>query len=277
MKNKYILTVAITIYVVLACFWSYIALKGLQGNHSIAELFSGIYGVMALFGGIFGLAVGRRFGGFKSYIGATVMYISLGLLSQVVGQLTYSAYTQLFNIEIPYPSWGDVGYFGSVIFYILAAWSAVKAVKTKVAMKSIVNKLLLILVPVGLLALSYIVFLSNYKYQSGQLLATILDFGYPLGQAIYIAIALLALVLSRKFLGGIMKNVIMLLIFAFVLQYAADFMFLYQHNQDTWQTAGLNELVYLTAYFVMTLSLIKFNDVIMQLSPKKDESHVDSN
>jgi len=276
MKNKPIITVAIFIYAALLSFWSYIAINGLQGDHSIAELFSGIYGIMALFGGIFGLTVGRHFGGFKSFIGATVMYISLGLLAQVAGQLTYSAYTQLFNIEIPYPSWGDVGYFGSVIFYIMAAWSAVKAVRTKVALKSALNKALVVIVPIGLLTLSYVVFLSNYKYQDGQLLATILDFGYPLGQAIYIAIALLALVLSRKFLGGIMKNVILLLIFAFFLQYVADFMFLYQHNQDTWKTAGLNELVYLTAYFVMTMSLIKFNGVILQLSPKKDESHVDS-
>jgi hypothetical protein len=68
-----------------------------------------------------------------------------------------------------------------------------------------------------------------------------------------------------------------MLIFAFVLQYAADFMFLYQHNNDTWKTAGLNELVYLIAYFVMTLSLISFYGVILQLSPKKDESHDHSN
>lgn len=277
MKNKTFIIFVAALYVLFVGFWGYIAVNGLQGDHSIAEVFSGLYGLLALFGGIFGLMVGRKFGGFKSYIGATVMYISLGLLAQEAGQLTYSAYTQLFNIEVPYPSWGDVGYFGSVVLYILAAWNAVKAVRTKVAIKSNFNKALITLLPLALLGFSYYVFLRDYTADSSQVLATVLDFAYPLGQALYIAIALLALLLSRKFLGGIMRSAILLLIFAFTLQYAADFMFLYQHNQDTWQTAGANELLYLTAYFVMTLSLIKFNGVILQLSSNRDEGHGSSN
>ena len=277
MKNKIFTIFASALYMLFVAFWAYIASKGLQGDHSIAEIFSGLYGLMALFGGIFGLIVGKKFGGFKSYIGATVMFISLGLLAQEAGQLIYSAYTQLFKIEIPYPSWGDVGYFGSVILYILAAWNAVKAVRTKVALKSKLNKTLITVLPLLLLGFSYFVFLSDYQADSSDILATILDFAYPLGQALYIAIALLALLLSRIFLGGIMKNAIMLLILAFVLQYAADFMFLYQHNQDTWKTAGLNELLYLTAYFVTTLSLVSFNSVILQLSANEDADHGSSN
>jgi len=273
MKNKIFTIFASTLYVVFVIFWAYIALKGLQGYHSIAEIFSGLYGLMALSGGIFGLIVGKKFGGFKSYIGATVMFISLGLLAQEAGQLTYSAYTQLFNVEVPYPSWGDVGYFGSVILYILAAWNAVKAVRTKVALSSKLNRTLITMLPLLLLGISCVVFLRDYKADSTDVLATILDFAYPLGQALYIAIALLALLLSRSFLGGIMRKAVLLLIAAFVLQYSADFMFLYQHNQHTWKTAGPNELLYLTAYFVTTLSLIRFNGVILKLSASEDADH----
>jgi hypothetical protein len=176
MKNKLITLIAATIYAVFVVFWAYIAVKGLQGNHSIAEIFSGLYGLMALFGGIFGLIVGRKFGGFKSYIGATVMFVSLGLLAQEAGQLTYSAYTQILKVEVPYPSWGDVGYFGSVILYIMAAFYAVKSVKTKVALSSAFNRILVIAVPVLLLVSSYAFFLKDYKYQAGHLLSTVLRF-----------------------------------------------------------------------------------------------------
>lgn len=273
MKNKTFAIFATALYLFFVGFWVYIATQGLQGDHYIAEVFSGLYGLMALSGGIFGLIVGKKFGGFKSYIGATVMFISLGLLAQEAGQLTYSAYTQLFKVEVPYPSWGDVGYFGSVILYILAAWNAAKAVQTKIALKSKLNRTLITVLPLLLLGASYYIFLSDYQADSSDAIASILDFAYPIGQALYIAIALLAFLLSRQFLGGIMKGAVMLLIGAFALQYAADFVFLYQHNQDTWKTAGFNELMYLTAYFVTTLSLIKFNGVILQLSSGGDEDH----
>jgi len=276
MKNKTLTIISTAIFGVFALFWAYIAVSNQQGDHSIAEIFSGLYGLMALFGGILGLVVGRKFGGFKSYLGSTVMFMSLGLLAQEAGQLTYSAYTIFSNIEIPYPSWGDVGYFGSVILYILAGWNAVKAVRTKASMQSIANKAIIVILPILLLGFSYFVFLNGYKLESGQVIGTVLDFGYPLGQALYIALALLALLLSRRFLGGIMKNVILLLIFAFVLQYGADFMFLYQHANETWQTAGNNELLYLTAYYVMTLSIIKFNGVILQLSSAEGANHDDN-
>lgn len=266
MKNKTFAIFATALYLIFVGFWVYIASQGLQGDHSIAEVFSGLYGLMALSGGIFGLIIGQKFGGFKSYIGATVMFVSLGLLAQEAGQLTYSAYTQLFKVEVPYPSWGDVGYFGSVILYILAAWNAAKAVQTKVALKSKLNRTLITVLPLLLLGVSYYIFLNDYQADSSEVIASFLDFAYPLGQALYVAIALLAFLLSRQFLGGIMKSAVMLLIVAFTLQYAADFVFLYQHNQDTWKTAGFNELMYLTAYFVTTLSLIKFNGVILQLS-----------
>lgn len=261
-KHKILIGLASTIFAGFLAFWTVLTIKGLQGETDSAELFSALYGTMALFGGLVGLKVSRRFGGFKSLIGRSVVFISLGLLAQEVGQITYSLYTHLFHKEIPYPSLGDIGFFGSVILYILAAFCLIKALSVKGVMKSHINKLWAIAVPGALLSISYYFFLKGHEYDTSNLVSVLLDFGYPLGQAFYISLAVLAFILSKRFLGGVMKPVILFFLFALLLQYIADFTFLYQVSRETWQTAGINELMYLVAYFVMTLSLIKFETAL---------------
>jgi hypothetical protein len=89
-----------------------------------------------------------------------------------------------------------------------------------------------------------------------------------MGQAVYIALALAAWIVSKRYLGGIMKSVITFLIFALCLQYMADFTFLYQVSRETWQTGGINELMYLVSYFVMTIALIRFGSTYNKLTQK---------
>lgn len=271
-KNRLLTPVAALVFLVFFIFWAVIAVKGLQGEHNIAETFSALYGLMALYGGVIGLSISKKWGGFRSLIGRSVMFISLGLLAQEVGQLTYSGYTYLAHVEIPYPSLGDIGYFGSVLLYIAAALSLIKALSTKSTRKLGLNRVWIALIPLALLSISYYTFLRGYQADFSHPLTVFLDFGYPLGQAFYISLGLLALALSFRYLGGIMKPVILFLIFALVLQYAADFTFLYQNNRGTWQTAGFNELMYLVAYFVMTLSLLRFLKVFSGLTQRSNDT-----
>lgn len=270
-KNKLVIGSATLIFLIFLVYWAILAVSGLQGDHSQAETFSALYGLMALFGGLAGLRISKRWGGFRSLIGRAVLFMSLGLLAQEVGQLTYSGYTYLAHQEIPYPSLGDIGFFGSVILYTLAAYSLIRALSTKNTLKARHNVFWVALIPVALLSVSYFIFLRGYTFDFHHPLTVFLDFGYPLGQAFYISLGLIALVLSVRYLGGVMKPVILFLIFALFLQYIADFTFLYQVSRDTWQTAGINELMYLTAYFVMTLSLIKFRTVFDRLAGKRGD------
>jgi hypothetical protein len=257
-KNKKLALLATIIFLGFGVFWLVLAQKGLQGDSDAAERFSALYGIMALFGGIVGLFVSRKWGGFRSVLGRAIGFISLGLLAQEVGQLTYSGYTYLVHQEIPYPSLGDIGFFGSVVLYILAGISLIRAVSTKSTRSSTISKAWTVLLPLVLLAGSYIFFLRDYSYDFSHWLTVALDFGYPLGQAFYISLGLLTLVLSKRYLGGVMKPAIFFLIFALLLQYVSDFTFLYQVSRDTWKTAGINEFMYLASYYIMTLSLIMF-------------------
>lgn len=251
---------ALLLFLGLSGWWLTLRAAAAPSDFAL-ELFSGVYGVMALFGALVGLRLSKAWGGWKSLIGRAIQMFSFGLLAQEFGQITYSLYTLVFEIEIPYPSVGDIGYFGSIFFYIYGVWLLGKAVGAKFSLRSYGNKLQALVIPVVLLAVSYWFFLREYEADWSQPLTTFLDFGYPLGQAIYISLAILVFTLSRKFLGGVMRPVILFVLFALAVQYLADFMFLYQTYHETWTTAGTNDYTYLFAYFVMTIALIRFKAV----------------
>ena len=89
-----------------------------------------------------------------------------------------------------------------------------------------------------------------------------LDFGYPIGQAVYVSIAILAFILSKDVLGGIMRGPIIFVIYALVIQYLADSNFLFQVINSTWINGGYGDFLYTLAYFLMAISLIKIEYVL---------------
>lgn len=218
--------------------------------------FSDSYGTLALVGGIAGVIIAHQWGGFKSYMGRAVLAFSAGLLAQALGQIVYSYYFWFLGQEAPYPSWGDVGYFSSVLFYIYGMYCLLKVSGARLTLGLFRNKLAAFILPALLLAGSYYVFLKDYEVDWSAPLVTFLDFGYPLGQAFYISLALLTYMLSRKILGGIMRRRVLLILAALVVQYVADFMFLYRYNHDQWYSGGPSDYTYLLAYFLMTMALL---------------------
>lgn len=253
-KNKILATL---LFLGLTVWWLLINYTSVGDSELTREYFSASYGLMALFGGLLGLHLSKTFDGYQSTLGKVILYISLGLLLQEFGQIVYSLYSFVLMIEIPYPSLGDLGFFGSIPMYIIAA--ALLAKTFGIAVKASNRWLQATSIVLLMLGVSYHYFLEEYVFEGANLLTVMLDFGYPLGQSIYVAVALLIYLFARKELGGKLRNKILLLLIAFVIQYVADFMFLYQVNMETWTTGGVNELTYLIAYFVMTLSLINLS------------------
>lgn len=265
LKNYILPTV---LFVALSTWWLVLRLSSPSEN--ALELFSGTYGVMALVGAIVGFRVSKLWGGRKSLIGRSIQLFAFGLLAQEFGQITYSLYTLILHREVPYPSVGDIGYFGSVILYIAGTILLAKAVIVKIAPEQKSKRLAAIVIPVLILAASYFEFLKGYEFDWSSPVTVFLDFGYPLGQAVYLSIALLVFLLSRKYLGGIMRPVVLTLLMALGVQYLADFMFLFQTNRETWTTAGINDYIYLVSYFVMTIALIRFSVVFQAIQSGGD-------
>ena len=264
-RNSLLYFVTFVIFIFFTVWWVLINFTSLGNDSMNREIYSASYGILALYGGIIGLFISAKWGGYKSYMGRTIMFFSIGLLLQEFGQLVYSFYSLFLAVEVPYPSIGDVGFFGSIPLYILGALSLSKVSGVTFGLRSYRNKLSALFIPILVLATSYFIFLWNYEYTSSSLLTTFLDFGYPLGLAIYLSIGLVTYLLSREFLGGVMKNKVLLLLFALCVQYIADFVFLYRQNRGIFETAGISEYIYFIAYLLMTLTLILFNSTADKL------------
>lgn len=250
LKNK-AFYVPLIIFIVLSIWWFYIISLPLNLTENVRQIWAAIYQIMAIYGTVTGLFILKKTGG-KNLLGRVILGFSIGLFLQSFGQSVYSYFIFYKHIEAPYPSIGDIGFFGSVVLYIFAAYSLIKMI----GVKSSKGKSTSIFLPIIMLGVSYYFFLQGYEFDWSNKLKVFLDFGYPFGQAIYVSIAILAFLFSRNFLGGIMKRPIRILVFALIFQYCADFMFLYQYSKGTWYVGGINDYLYFISYFLMSLALI---------------------
>lgn len=265
-KNKLQILVSI-LYILFVGWW--VSFQGvLSAQGSSIQWFGATYGVMALIGAIVGFIAAQRFGGFKSVVGRAIMFISLALLLQEAGQLIYSYYIYGAGIEIPYPSWGDAAYFGSALSFIFGAYFLAKSVGLGAYFKKSHSKLIPIIVPLVIFGVSSFIFLYGHKYDTSQPLTVFLDFGYPVTEAAYISLVLVAYLSSAKLLGGMMKSALLILMIGMAFEYASDFTFLYESSRGTWIAGGIADLLYLTAYAVMTTSMVKLLDTFSKMKQK---------
>lgn len=251
-------------FVALTAWWLSIYFRGLkEGIENNA--FTLIYPFLSLAGGSIGLMNARKWGGFRSYLGKAISMLSFGLLAQFFGQAMYSYDIYIKGIEVPYPSIGDLGYFGSVVLYIIGVALLAKVSGFKFTFRSLKGKIQSVIIPGVILAFSYFIFLRGYTFDFSNKIKIFLDFGYPLGQAIYVSIGILTLLMCKDVLGGIMRSRILFLIFALIFQYCSDFTFLYQANQGTWYVGGINDYLYFSSYFLMTLGLIYLGSALNKI------------
>ncbi len=248
--------VDVLLIIVVTVWW--LSIKPFASESMINEkhFWSAAYMLLSIIGGIFGLIVSKYWGGYKSIMGKAIICFSVGLFLQSFGQIIYNYYTLFAKVEAPYPSLGDLGYFGSIPAYIYGVLLLGRAAGLNISSKATHNQIMSVLIPIIMLIFSYFFFLKGYQFDWSNPLTVLLDFGYPLGQAMYVSLALLVLFGSRKFLGGIMKKPTLLLLFALIIQYICDFNFLYEVSHGNWYAGGWGDYLYAVSYFTMTLAIV---------------------
>jgi hypothetical protein len=251
--------IAVFFFLVFTIFW--LALFFFPEDSFWHAVFGSTYGVLAAIGGFVGLGIAEKWGGYRSILGRSVLMFSIGLILQTFGQVAYTIYIYLLQIELPYPSIGDIGYFGSIPCYIYGVALLARASGVRLSLHKFVEQVFALVFPLLMLIFSYVMFLQEYVFDWSNPLAIFLDFGYPFGQAIYVSLALLTYLLSRKTLGGIMRSKILFILFALVVQYFADFSFLFLVSRNLWFVGGINDYIYLVAYFLKTIALIQLKTV----------------
>lgn len=229
------------------------------------ETWSMFYWTFAAFGGLFGVFASRELGFWRSVIGRTVLAFSTGLLLQALGQIIDSYLSAIGNADIFYPSISEIGYTGSIFAYIYGAYLLARYVGISPTARNLAKSYIIWIIPVVMFALSYFVYLRGYDFVNNSLIHVIFDFGYPIAQSIYVALAVFVLAHAKNIQGGVLRKPIAFLVAALICQYIADSYFVYDFNRGAWYNANLNDYVYLVAYFVLALSIMYLDEVIRTL------------
>lgn len=264
-KKEVLAKIVLVSFVLLSIWWFILRFLHLPNDSNENQLFAAVYGLIALVGGTWGMVISLRWGGFHSVMGKSIFFFAIGLLFQEIGQILYSYYIYFLKIAVPYPSIGDFFFYGTIPFYIIAVVYLAKASGIHISLRSFKNKLQAVLIPLGVLTLSYLIFLQNYTFDWSSPLKVIIDFGAPFGQAIYISLAILTYTLTKGILGGIMRSKVLFILLALLVQYVADWTFIYQASRGTWYAGGINDYMYLCAYFLMTMGILQMQTVYRQL------------
>lgn len=257
--------VIFVVFILLTVWWIVLRFMNLPTDSEQNQLWAAVYGLIALWGGISGILISRKWGGTHSVMGKSMLLFAIGLLFQEIGQIIYSSYIYFFKIDIPYPSIGDLFFYGTIPLYIIGIIYLAQASGVRILKQSITQKVQAILIPLGMLLFSYYFFLQGYEFDWSQPLKIFLDFVVPFGQAVYISLAILTYMLTKRVLGGVMKNKVLFILIALIVQYVADWTFLYQASRGTWYAGGINDYMYLVAYFLMTLGLLQLNTILTNL------------
>lgn len=252
------------LFIGLTIWWITIYLRGLESG-SENNAFTLIYPIFSLLGGVAGFSFAMRWGGFKSVLGRSIMMFTLGILSQFIGQVLYAYYIYVLGIEVPYPSLGDIPYFASILFYIYGVVLLAKVSGLKLSLSTYQGKIKAVLIPIGVFIGMYLVLLNGYEPDWANKITVFLDFAYPIGQAMYLSIAILAFLVSKHILGGIMRSPILLLILALISQYVADFYFGYEISIETWYIAGTSDYLFCLAYFLMALAIFSIGNMFYKV------------
>jgi len=214
--------------------------------------------LVPLIGGINGLFLSKKWGGWQSVIGRSLVFISLGSLGWSFGDFVWSYFNLVEKIAIPYPSLADLGFFSMIPLWSLGMYFMIKAIGGKFAWRSLHGKIVVIVLPVLGFIVSYFLFLKGITL-SGQFDWTkFLDIAYPLGDTMTITFALIAFGVSTRMLGGRMKLPILILILGFVAEYFADFSFSYGNSNGIYFNGSWIDLIYLTAQFLVVYGLANF-------------------
>lgn len=220
------------------------------------------YSLIALTTSVIGLVAAKKWGLFKSKFGAAIGYFSVGLFLQFLGHLIYAYYFRVQNIELAYPNVGDISFLLTGVAYTLAVYNLLRVVVYKGStFKPRIILGVSILLTLGLAWLVYESFLKLGLHDERGFIYSLLNFSYPFIQAFYFLLGVIAIMQAKRMSGGKMLGAVSVMLVALMVQYAADFSFLYQSYHETWVAAGTNDLIYTLAYGLMALSILMIDRV----------------
>lgn len=204
----------------------------------------------AILYGILGISTAKHWGGLKSSVGKSVLFISLGVIMWGVGQAGWTYFVIKDPAQQSPPSdLVSILYFTSIPLWAYGIFKLSKASGARYGLRSLKAKVAVLLMTVLTLVISYIVLVNvarggtAYFHQTFDVI--FFDLGYAAGDAINLILALAIYGLSWKLLGGRFKIPISVILLGFALIYMADFWFSFRDGKGLYYNGDWTDLLYL--------------------------------
>ena len=83
-------TLSILLVLFYVAWWILLQLLAPTHDSVFNDYYADTYGIISGVGGLIGIIVAFRYGLLKSYVGRSISFFSLGLISQFLGQINYT-------------------------------------------------------------------------------------------------------------------------------------------------------------------------------------------
>ncbi len=261
--------IVLTFFILMVFAWGLINIRGLE-NLIENYIYGAMMGILPILGALFGFLNSSKWGGHKSAIGRSVLFLSAGLLTWGIGTLIFSFYNFTSAVEVPYPSFADLAYIISWPLWIVGMINLSKATGAKFQLRKSSGKIFALILPVVLSFLSYylliVVARGGYVGDISDSTKLFFDLAYPIGDLFILTVSLLVFGLSFNYLGGVFKIPIMLILMAFVFNYFADFGFSYTTTQETFFVANWVDLLFTCAMFCLSYGVALMDPSKLELA-----------
>lgn len=186
---------------------------------------------------------------FKSVLGKSLSFISLGMLSWGLGALVWLYYNIIVQTEIPYPSLADIGYLGTIPLATYGLFLLLKNIKFE---SNIKTTLKVIILPIIVFFFVYWLFINSKLAENVEFLPKILNITYPVGDVVFLSFTLIILTLLK---GGKLFKPIVIICIGFIIESIADFSFSWTTSAGTYYTGNFVDILFGLAFFTIGLGL----------------------
>ena len=168
---------------------------------------------------------------------------ALGHLLFVVGDLFYYSFASIFDVEIPFPSIGDLFYLSVYPAFITGLLILIRTRNPRSDMGGLIDALI---VTTGLALVSWIFLMAPYAHQGGSsLLQKIVSIAYPMMDVLMLAVAV-----RLSVDNGMRRPALYLLVSSIVSLLATDAIFGLLTLQGGYQEGGLLDIGWATYYLL---------------------------
>lgn len=252
--------VLLVLFIVLSVWWVLSPQVIQEPYDEFHFQFTHIYFIVPLFGALCALA-SLRVHSWRSVVGKVQLFLGLGLMGQVLGQISYSYQVLVHSNLVPIYTLGDWMYITSILFYFLAVIYIATVAEVKSWLASLENKIHAAVIIIVMLVLSYGLFVQGYDFNWSVPMWVIFDFVYFFIQSAYMSVALLCCFA----MSGAKKEIrtaVIIIVFALVFEFLSDYTFIYEASINAWKINGVVDYMLMLSYTLMSLGVIRFGTII---------------